>query len=111
MICREHREFWAEVAKTQRTEKARRSALNREPLMYRPELKALNDKIRSRRFRIYETTFRNSDSCGVCGMKNLYVKWYSIRELFSLASSTVERPFRNREVVGSNPALGSSVRQ
>lgn len=67
----------------------------------------LNQEIYWRRCVLMQIIMRNRGECGWCSLL-----WHSHPEQFTfqcLASSMGEHPIRNREVVGSSPALGSNL--
>ena len=109
MICEWHKPIIRKIESVQREDKARRNLLNRNSAANVWELKVISARIRDR-----ECCLLNANSgcgksgCGMCVYFS-FLRKERREELISpcLASSMVERPVCNREVVGSNPALGS----
>lgn len=114
-LCGEHREQVKRLIKIQRVAKMARNAYNRNPSPHLPYAKRgdgwiarLNDEILSRTCHLGSLSHSFNNKCRWCEL----VHHFGDNRQFSferLSSSIAEHPPNGRDVVGANPASGSSI--
>ncbi len=113
MICKIHKSLLSRLKKAQVLDKRLRNALNRKSALNKDELKAVNGRVDQRNLWMWqaEQWIHGTRDCFGCHVnQSHHHRWSDEMEKLCLASSTAEQEDGSvLQVVGSNPAHGSSL--